>query len=424
MHGSAVNIDIDEVIKTEPIQPECSLTRLLWAFVFIGAITFTLGLFLAPAHLWTIFLVNIVFWMGLSMGGVMISVIVQIVRATWSAPIRRIAEANVAFLPYAYITLVVSWFGRSYLYPWARGPMPGREWWMQEGFAYSRILILVGFLIFLMCRYVSMSLRSDVGLVREKTKEPAKWSGFVYDWLTRGWEGSAVEVTKLQRKMSFNAPIVVFFYAVITSVFAFEMVMSMDTSWVSNMFGGFIFLGNIYIAWAMTTVLTVYFAAKSPAYRKTVSKDQLWDMGKLMFGFCMLWGYTMFSQYLPQWYGNLPEETQWLILRTKEMPWKPFSWLVFSMCFICPFILLVSEDIKKAPRALLVVCSVILVGVFLERYLVIAPQVFPHEIPFGFFDVAVTLGFLGAYFLSIFNFMSKYPYVPVSHPQSKGITTW
>ena len=376
-----------------------------------------------PQHTWTVFFINCVYWLGLSLGGVMLSVIFQIVRATWSAPIRRIAEANVSFLPYAYGAVLCTYFGKEYLFPWARGPMPGREYWMQPNLVYIRIAVLLGILILLMTRFVRMSLRGDVGLARENGTQ-TRWSGFKYESLLSGWKGSKEEVPALQNKMSWNGPLIAAVYAVGVSIFSFEMVMGMSTEWTSNMFGGFEFLGNIYMGFAVTTLWTIYFASNSFAYNKCLSKQQLWDLGKLIFGFCMLWGYTFISQYLPQWYGNIPEETHWMILRSKSMPWKPLGWLTFSMCFVCPFILLVSEDLKKTPKALASVCFLILCGVWMERYMIITPEVYPTSIPFNITEIGVTLGFLGGYFLCITNFMSKFPYVPVSHPQSRGITKW
>ncbi len=424
MHSEAVNINIEEVIQTRPIQPETFTRKIMWTALSVAFLIFFVAWGDSPKHMWGVFLVNVSFWFGLSLGGVMLTVIFQIVRATWCAPIRRIAEANVAFLPYAYMAFLMTYFGKEELYPWARGPMPGREWWMQPDFVYARFAVLFGLLVILMTRYVNMSLRGDVGLVKERTAEKHHWLHWPYGFLTLNWRGSEIEIPALQNKMSWNAPLIVIAYAVVVSLFSFEMMMGMDTIWYSNMFGGFQFLGNIYMSWAMTIILAVYFAAKSPAYNRTLSKSQLWDLGKLTYGFCMLWGYTFFSQYLPQWYGNMPEETQWLILRTKEYPWKPVAWIVFAMCFIIPFILLLSEDLKKTPPALATVACIVLGGIWMERYVVIMPQLFPGSLPFGVIEVALFIGFFAAYFLSVTSFMSKYPYIPVSHPQSSGLIKW
>lgn len=140
--------------------------------------------------------------------------------------------------------------------------------------------------------------------------------------------------------------------------------------------------------------------------------------------FCMLWGYMFWDQFLPQWYGNLPEETQWLILRTREFPWKGLSWVVFPMGFIIPFILLLGRELKRTPKYLARVGVIIFCAVWLEKYVVIMPQVSPDKIPFGCLEIGMFLGFLGAYGLSVIGFLGKYPFIQVSHPATAGKTNW
>jgi hypothetical protein len=139
----------------------------------------------------------------------------------------------------------------------------------------------------------------------------------------------------------------------------------------------------------------------------------------------MLWGYTFFSQFLPQWYGNMPEETQWLILRTRELPWKALGYTTFGCAFVVPFILLLSRDIKKNPATFSIVAMVIFAGVWLTKYMVVMPQVSPEAIPFSFVDIGVFLGFFGIYILSIQSFLAKFPFMTFSHPQAKGdVKSW
>jgi hypothetical protein len=424
-HAAGATIDIHEAIEAEPIKLGGTIGVAMWTLVGVGILMFVAGLFWYPHDLlWGAYYTNLVFWMGLACGGVMVTAIMQIVRATWSPPVRRIAEANVAFLPYAYVLFLGTWFGREYLFTWARTPMPGREWWMSPGFVYSRFAILFLVLFFLMFRYVWLSIRGDLGLLREKASKPGRWHGGFYDNLTEGWKGSAVEVPVLQNKMSRFAPFLVFVYVTIYSLFAFEMIMGMNPIWYSNLFGAFNFVGNLYMGWASLAILVFFLASRSTAYAKVVSTSQTWDLGKLCFGFCMLWGYMFFSQFLPHWYGNLPEETQWMILRTREEPWKTLGWVTFTMAFIFPFITLLSDDLKKTPLAFTVVALVALCGVWLEKYMVIMPEISPHRIPLSIVEVGIFLGFFGGYVLAIRGFLSRYPFLPVSHPATRGSVDW
>jgi hypothetical protein len=269
-----------------------------------------------------------------------------------------------------------------------------------------------------------MSLRGDVGLAKDRAANKTMWNLPIHRLLLRGWKGAEREVIPLQRKMSINGPVVVFAYAVTISLFSFEMIMGQNPTWFSNLFGAFIFVSQIYIGWAGLALMSMFFSKRNKGLGELITTQQFWDLGKLTFGFCMLWGYMFWSQFLTQWYGNLPEETQWLIVRTREFPWKGLAWIVFPMCFIIPFISLLSRDVKKNPVTYGIVCLVLMAGVWLDRYLIIMPEISPTHIPLGLTEVGIFIGFLGAYLLCIRSFLGKFPYVPVSHPLTHGSAEW
>lgn len=424
MHARVANIDIDRVIQSEPLTAGCCITKIAWVGVGIGVLTFSLALVYHNHDLlWGAYFTNLLFFMGLAVGSVVLTAIFQIVRATWAAPIRRIAEASYEFLPWAYGLWAVTYFGKESLYPWATHPMPGREWWFQPNFVYIRFAILLGILFLVIRRFIRLSLRGDIGLIQEKNTS-SFWKAPLYKYLTSGWEGSEVEIPKIQNKMSCSAPVIVMLYIVIYSLFVFDMVMSMDTVWYANMFGGFNFVGNIYLALATLSLVVTYLRSTEPEFNKIVTADDYWDMGKLTFGFCMLWTYMFFAHFLPQWYGNLPEETAWMMLRTREFPWKGWAWFVLPMCFIIPFITSVSRDVKRTPKLYAFIAASIFFGIWGEKYIVVMPQISPDRIPFGLCEIGLFLGFAGGYILCIQNFIRKFPYVQVSHPLTRGVREW
>jgi len=424
-HGATVNINLAEVIEAEPLRVSSTLARWMWLFIIIGTVAFLLGLILdTPQHFWGCFFVNLCFFMGMSCGAVVLSAIFQVVRAKWAAPLTRICEANVAFLPWAFILWLSTYFGKEILYPWAREPMPGREWWMQPDFVYGRFIVLFGLLFYFMHKLVKYSLRGDVGFLREHALNKERWAGHHYDVLTAGWKGSAAEIAEIQPKRSWYSPLVIALYGVIYSLFVFEMVMAMDPIWYANMFGGFNFIGNIYMGWAVLNITSLLLAWNHERFAKVLHVDQFWDMGKMTLAFCILWGYMFWAHFLPQWYGNLPEETQWMILRTREFPWKGLGWVTFALCFITPFILLLSRDIKKSPKYFIRIGFIILTGMWLEKYMVIMPQLSPSRIPFNGLEIGLFLGFLGIYVLAVRSFLAKYPFISVAHPLSRGSQRW
>lgn len=429
-HDITVNINVEEVMRAEPIKTSVGLKKVCWFFVMLATVAFVTAIFSGyPAELaWGAYYTNLCFFMGIASGGVIIAAIFQIVRAKWSPPVRRITEANIAFLPLAWCLFICTWFGKEHIWVWAQKPMPGREWWMEPSFVFIRFGLLLAFMFFMMWRFVKMSLRSDIGVLRENQSTKPHWGEWIYQHIARNWRGSDVEIKDLQRKLSWNAPLLVFIYVIVYSLFSFEMVMGMDEIWYSNLFGAFEFIGNIYVGWAVLALLVMRLASRSSTFAKSIEAQQLWDLGKLTFGFCMLWGYMFFSQFLPQWYGNLPEETQWMITRTRIAPWWGLGWFTFAACFIVPFITLISEDIKRTPKAFAVICALVFIGVWFERYMIIMPQLSPDRIPASLPEIVLQLslflGFLGAYILCIRGFISKVPFITFSHPLARGSRDW
>ncbi len=426
MHAHYAKIDVQAIIDAGPLSFEQTAYRAMWALLTLGVVVFFAALFSGyPADvLWASYYASALFWMGLGIGGVMTTVIYQIVRAKWSPPVRRIGEANISFVPWAMTLVICSYFGKEYLFPWATSPMPGREEYMEPNFVYGRFIVIFGLFYIALRKYVSLSLRGDVCVAREECKDKELWHGGLYARIAQGWKGKDSEVPALQRTLSRMAPALVLFYVVLYTLFGTEMIVGMDAIWFSNMFGGFQFLGNLYMGWATTALIALYLARRSRVFNQSIQTRQFWDLGMLCLGFSMLWGYTFFAQFLPQWYSNMPEETQWLIVRSRDYPWKTLGWLTFSLCFVIPFVCLLSEDVKKSPRALTAVCLIALAGIWLEKYVLVMPQISPLAIPFSMIDVCIFLGFLGLYGICMMGFLRKYPMLPVSHPLTSGSREW
>jgi hypothetical protein len=422
MHAEPVVIDVDEVIKSGPIKPTGNLLTILFACMFVGMITFAWGIIFAdPQLFWGSFLVSLTFFMGIAAGSVIISAIFQITRAKWCPPVRRLAEVNVAFLPVALVFFLTTILGAREIFPWAISPRPGSELWMNTSAVYIRTTILLGSLFYLMWYFIVLSLKGDLQLAQSRNES---WVGGFKSHLVGRFIGDKQDIITLQNRLSRLAPLLVAVYGVIYSFYAFEILMALDTKFMSNLFGAFIFAGNIYVSWAFLAISAIYYASINESYRKTLHTQQLWDLGKLTFGFCMVWGYFFFSQFLPIWYGNLPEETQWMILRLREYPWKGFAYAVFGCCFVFPFITLLSRNLKKSPAAYVTVCLVIFVGIWLQDYLIIMPQFSPKKVPLSFMDLGIFLGFLGLFGYTTRSFLSIVPFVPISHPVTKGDISW
>src|SRR5262245_63766116 len=114
--------------------------NVFWGVVpLLGAIVFLVGANSADAlHVWSIYLVNLVFWSGLAVTGPAIAGMMQVTEARWSPSVRRIALTTAGFLPTAFVLFLVLFAGQTVLYPWVTTPIPAKAAWLNPQFFWFR----------------------------------------------------------------------------------------------------------------------------------------------------------------------------------------------------------------------------------------------------------------------------------------------
>jgi len=213
------------------------------------------------------------------------------------------------------------------------------------------------------------------------------------------------------------SPILAILFGLVLTLSAFDLVMSLDPHWYSTLFGAYYFIGSFYTGLAALVFLAA-LARRTVGMEKFLGDQQFHDLGKLLFAFCMVTGYLFFTQFLVIWYGNLPEETRYVILRVVTTPWEPFAWAALTAIFFIPFTVLLSRKIKMKTNFMMGLSALVLVGMWLERFILVAPSLWKQQgIPLGLTELAITGGFLGAMAWSIIIFFKKVPLLPLSAPR-------
>src|SRR5207245_3719019 len=179
---------------------------------------------------------------------------------------------------------------------------------------------------------------------------------------------------------------------------------------VSNLYGAFYFMGSFLAALAGLAVLTLA-VRRAMGLVDLVSPKQLHDLGKLVFGFTVFWGYLLWAQFLVIWYGNIPEETYFIFYRLIGQ-WKPVGVAVFFLVLVIPFVGLLGVKPKRSPPILLAFAVTSLAGIWLDRYLQVVPSVNcaasqARAVP----QLGVTLLFGGLYLLAIGWFAARFPMI-------------
>ncbi|MEM6927082.1 MAG: hypothetical protein AAF602_09150, partial [Myxococcota bacterium] len=235
---------------------------------------------------------------------------------------------------------------------------------------------------------------------------------------TRGSGDLATTVKESLRAQAFFVPFIGLAYALVFSFIAFDLIMSLSPWWFSNMFGGFVFMSSFWLSLAALGA-TAVAARDWLRLGPFITPDVTLDIGKLMLAGCMFWAYTAYAQLLPIWYTDMPEETEFLLVRMRHPDWEWLALLVGVTCFVAPFTILVSRGIKKMRWPFFAICLLVMVGIFFERSLLVLPSIhFESALSTDtiFISVGVWLGFVGLFVQVVGQALCRIPPLVISDP--------
>ncbi|CAG1009299.1 hypothetical protein MYXO_03849 [Myxococcaceae bacterium] len=388
------------------------------ALIALGVLSFAYGLTQDPATAWRAYHVNFLYWASLAQGGVVIACIFVTVGAHWPGPIRRLAEALSAFVPLAAVLGIVGFLGRDHIYPWIEHPVAAKAAWLNVPRLVLTdagiLIVLAGLTLAFLYHSIRPTLHGMVG----------KGEGAA-SALTRGWRGDAEEQQRSLVITKRIAPILLLCFAFGYSIIGFDQVMSLSPMWYSNLFGAYFAWGGFLAAVAATALLATLNRAR-PGFEGEITSGRLHDIGKMVFAFSVFWMYLFWSQYLPIWYGNLPEETFFLEARLGSQffqstwdidwarlgePWVKLTLAAWLCCWVVPFWVLLGQRPKRTPAILGTVGCVVLFGFWLERNVLVWPSFSPKDPSawIGPIQIGIALGFLGTFVLSYLVFTRVFP---------------
>ncbi|MCB0359481.1 MAG: hypothetical protein KDD44_07585, partial [Bdellovibrionales bacterium] len=290
--------DVPTIVEAEPVSISSGARLILWLLVLVGLVFFVLSLNGPdPRKAWVAYHVNVTFFVAISMAGAGFTAVFHICNAQWVRPIRRIFESFSAFLPLAILLFAIGYLGHTYIFEWAHVPAPGKADWLTPQFVYGRNLLGLLLLAALIRKAVYLSLRRDIGAVRggltgvpESRRE--RWSNSRFDKFMVGWPSDAVSGLKeASDSLWILSPVIVMVYALVMTMFAFDMIMSVDFHWFSTLFGALYFMSAVYVAFAGVSMGLGLLRELHPLFRAKIERRTLHDHGKLLFGFGIFWAY-------------------------------------------------------------------------------------------------------------------------------------
>lgn len=357
----------------------------------IGLIACVAGLVLAPDHFFRGWLVGFVYCFGLALGSTAVLMLHHLSGGAWGLVIRRPLEAASRTMPLMALVFIPIFFGLPALYEWAR-PEAAHDVVIQLKTIYLnkpafiiRQFIYFGIWLTMVYLLNKWSLREDT----DRNIYYAKW---------------------LQR---ISGPGLVL-YAITLTLAATDWIMSLDARWFSTVFAFMILAGQGLLTLSLMTATVILLSHAEPM-RSVLTKRHTHDLGKLMLTFVMLWAYLSFSQLVIIWAGNLPEEITWYTRRLNNSWWW-VGLILLLFHFVVPFLLLLSQELKKRPKLLTFVAIWCIAIRLVDIFWLIEPNFDKDQFRIHWMDFAGPIGIGGVWMAFFLWNLRQHPVMPVNAP--------
>jgi len=326
--------------------------------------------------MWGIYIINFVFWVGLSHSGTMVSAILRLSHAGWRRPILRGAEAMTVFSItvgglFPLIHLGRNWiFYYMFPYPSQYGLWPNfRSPLLWDMMAINTYII--GSSIFL---YVGML--PDLALVRDRS---SRWKRLVFSVLALGWRGTARQWRSFAKASTMLAALIIPVAVSVHSIVSWDFAVTLVPGWHSTIFAPYFVIGAITsgVAAVITLMIIIRRAFRLQDVLLPIHFD---NMGKLLLAVTLLWSYFYFADVLTTWYGHEPIE--WEVFSFMAHRYGPLLLLMLLGNTLLPIPLLCIRKVRRSIPAMLAITLLVNVAMFIERFLIIVPSLSHKNIPF------------------------------------------
>ncbi|MBT8340585.1 MAG: hypothetical protein HKP58_19035, partial [Desulfatitalea sp.] len=356
------------------------------------------------ARAWQAYLVSFLLFSAIAHGALLFSTLMHGVGARWSGPLADLAEAFSAFFPISFLLFLAMFIGRGHIFTWLGHDLHGKAVWLNITFLFTRDMVGLLILYSLGAAYLYYALQAKI-----RTRGA---DGALGRRLLRHWQTKPFDADRCRRRMTTFGFLYMFAFAIVLSLLGYDLVMSMDPHWYSTLFGAYSFVKAIYVGFG-ALIITAALLQLHGGCRFSLKSSQFHDIGKLFFAFGLVWADFFYAQFVVIWYGNISEETAYIIERTMMAPWRLLALSVLIVCFIAPFVILLNKKVKTIPVAMIIICGVVIVGMWLEHFLLLGPAFHHHAqtLPLSWIDGAVALGFLGLMIAALTAYLKQFPEV-------------
>lgn len=361
--------------------------------------------------LWGVYIINFVFFIGISHAGALVVAILRLSGAHWQTPINRLAEV---------ITVVALMVG---------GLMPiidmGRPDRILNLFIHGRLTsplvwdilsittYLTGSLIFLY-----LPLIPDMAILRDRLGEkssPIKRK--LYTLLAAGWRNTPEQIKRLDKAIRRMTVIIIPIAISVHTVVSFVFAMTLRPGWNSTIFGPYFVIGAIFSGIAGIFLIMAIFR-KLFHLEEFITEKHFRNLSYLLLTMLILYAYFTLSEYFTIAYKVEMGDKELLaqLMLGKSAFW---FWSFIIGGFIIPAFLIFFKKIRVIPR--IVAASVLItIVMWTKRFMIVISTLQVPLMPFEFgiykptwVEISITLAALAGFALLFALFAKVFPLLPV-----------
>ena len=413
-----------DVVRTITDKPTIGYYILAGTMAFLTLVLFvTLGALLkyglglagySPPIMWSVYITTFVFWVGIGHAGTLISAILFLFRSPWRTAVYRSTEAMTVFAVMTAGLFPIIHIGRQWIFYWLL-PYPNQRYlWPNFKSPLLWDVFAIGTYLTVSTTFLMVGLVPDLAAVRDHV---SGWKKKLYTLLSFGWTGADSQWRHYTRAYLYLAALCAPLVLSVHSVVSWDFAMSIVPGWHGTIFAPYFVAGAIYsgIGMVMTLVIPLRKALKLDHMITEYHFDNLAKL-TLFTGSILFYAYGM--EYFIAWYsGNTFEQTTFW-----RRAFGPNWWAGWSMIICNAFVsqLLWFPKVRKNITSLFVISIFINIGMWFERYVIVAGSLANDYIPYAWgqinptwADWCILAGSFGWFGLWFTLFYKNFPIVAI-----------
>lgn len=318
---------------------------------------------------WGVYIVNFIFFMGLSYAGAIISGALHLLKTEWRKPIIRMGELITVIsllIGPCFIIFCVGRFDRLHyllIYPRIQSPI---TWDV-----IAIITDIVGCLL-----YLYLSFIEDFAKLRDYTGlNVPVWKKKLYTTLAMNYRGTPQQTKLLKKSKNIMAAMVIAIAIIVYSVLAWIFGVTLQPGWHSTIFGPYFVIAAVYSGTGLLIIL-MWIYRRIFHLEAYITQKHFANIGIMLLILGAFYGYFTFSDYLTKWYGSVKMDKLLIDILFRQYFWE---FIVANYVgVIIPMVILAFKRLRTV-NLITFGAVVTLISLWFNRYLIVVPTL---ETPF------------------------------------------